>query len=127
FVFSSLLVSSAFLPCWCPRQQVNLGSYLNPMDLINTYFYTATIMNWYPLLKSSDFKYIIIESFEYLTAKEKVRIYGFVIMPNHIHLIWQNLSMNGKELPDESFLKFTAHVFKKKLKYDSRLDNVFLV
>ena len=29
-------------------------------------------------------------------------------MPNHIHLIWQQLKMNGKELPKNSFKKFTA-------------------
>ncbi len=37
-------------------------------------------------------------------------------MPNHVHFIWQMLEMNGKEMPHISFLKFTAHAFKKHLK-----------
>ena len=36
-------------------------------------------------------------------------------MPNHIHLLWQMLEMNGKESPAGSFAKFTAHQFKKIL------------
>lgn len=36
-------------------------------------------------------------------------------MPNHIHLIWQLLKMNGKEFPDSSFSKFTSSQFKKEL------------
>ncbi|CAN5560345.1 hypothetical protein BH23BAC1_BH23BAC1_21850 [soil metagenome] len=37
-------------------------------------------------------------------------------MPNHIHLLWEMLEMNGKEMPHASFLKFTAHSFKEELK-----------
>ena len=36
-------------------------------------------------------------------------------MPNHIHLIWRTNEPNGKESPMGSFLKHTAHVFKKLL------------
>ncbi|MBK8609295.1 MAG: hypothetical protein IPL84_04945 [Chitinophagaceae bacterium] len=40
-------------------------------------------------------------------------------MPNHIHLLWEQLKMNGKEFPKNSFEKFTAHNFKKKLKIEN--------
>ncbi|WP_246343618.1 transposase [Adhaeribacter radiodurans] len=36
-------------------------------------------------------------------------VYGFVIMPNHLHLIWEFTQLNGKELPHASFMKFTSH------------------
>ena len=36
-------------------------------------------------------------------------------MPNHIHLLWQMLEMNGKGSHAVSFAKFTAHQFKKIL------------
>jgi putative transposase len=35
--------------------------------------------------------------------------------PNHIHLIWRANELNGKETAQGSFLKFTAHEFKKML------------
>ena len=62
-----------------------------------------------------------------MATKKKSRVYGFVIMPNHVHLIWKNLEMNGKEFPDESFLKFTAHRFKKKLNDNEHLKEKFRV
>ena len=40
----------------------------------------------------------------------------YVIMPNHIHVLWELKEMNGKEKPHSSFLKFTAHEFLKDLK-----------
>ena len=39
-------------------------------------------------------------------------------MPNHVHFIWRVNAMNGKESPRSSFLKHTAHRFKKLLSTD---------
>ena len=52
-------------------------------------FFTATILNWQHLLKPDKYKIIIIDSLRYLSNKEKVKISAFVIMPNHIHLVWK--------------------------------------
>ncbi len=79
------------------------------------YFWTATTRNWYWLLAEDSFKDIIIESLNFLTAKKLVDVFAFVIMPNHIHLIWKLNEMNGKEKPNASFLKHTAHQFKRRL------------
>ncbi|MEO6168469.1 MAG: transposase [Chitinophagales bacterium] len=85
--------------------------------LLNTpYFYTATIKDWKHLLAPDSFKDIIIGSLKYLVDQQKLSVYGFVIMPNHLHLIWELLEENGKEVPNASFMKFTSHEFKKKLK-----------
>jgi len=97
------------------------------MNLTSTYFYTATILNWHHLLQKDSFKNIVIQSLQFLTTKGKVKVYGFVIMPNHIHLVWRNLEMNKKEFPNESFLKFTAHEFKKELKKSGELDEKYVV
>jgi REP element-mobilizing transposase RayT len=48
-----------------------------------------------------------------------VEIYGFVIMPNHIHLLWKTLDKNRKENPAGSFTKYTAHAFKKYLELNN--------
>jgi putative transposase len=86
------------------------------MELGTPYFYTASIVDWVPLLQQEKFKLILVKSLEYLIKKEKIRIYGFVIMPNHIHFIWENLALNGKEMPHASFMKFTGHQFLEELK-----------
>ena len=98
------------------------------MTLGTTYFYTATILNWTPLLYNDEFKKIILNSLEFLVLKNKLIVYGFVIMPNHIHIIWQNIKLNGKETPCESFMKFTAHEFQTQLRLSNdNLHNNFLV
>ncbi|MBX2896619.1 MAG: transposase [Cyclobacteriaceae bacterium] len=67
---------------------------------------------------SDTFKEIVISSLEYLSNAGKLDVFAFVIMPNHIHLIWRINEDNGKESSQGSFLKFTAHEFKKMLPQD---------
>ncbi len=92
------------------------------VELGTLYFWTATINNWNKLLQEDALKEIIISSLKHLSIERKIEVYAFVIMPNHVHFIWQLLQMNGKEKPHTSFLKFTAHSFKKYLQInDSEL------
>ena len=52
-------------------------------------FFTATIFEWKHLLADDKYKNIIIESLLFLKSEKSVVIYyGFVIMPNHIHIIF---------------------------------------
>jgi len=85
------------------------------IDLNEIYFWTATIKDWHKLLESDQYKDIIIDSLFYLSEKKLIEVFGFVIMPNHMHLIWRILALNGKESPASSLLKFTSHSFKKKI------------
>jgi len=85
-------------------------------EIDRTYFFTATIHQWLPLLASKENKELIIDYLKELSTKELIKIYAFVIMPTHVHFIWQQLQKNGKETPQGSFLKYTAHEFLKILK-----------
>ena len=85
------------------------------MSLNEVYFWTSTIVEWKHLLKPDKYKEILTGSLRTLKERQCINIYGFVLMPNHIHIIWELLKMNGKEMPDSSFTKFTAHQFKKDL------------
>ena len=80
------------------------------------YFWTPTINQWFHLLEKDEYKNVIIDSLQYLSDAGKVDVFAFVIMPNHIHLIWRTNEPNGKESPQGSFLKYTAHEFKKMLR-----------
>jgi REP element-mobilizing transposase RayT len=83
------------------------------MELGEIYFWTATIHKWIPLLKDDSLKERIIESLEHLSREGKIEVFAFVIMPNHMHAIWRMKSLNGKEMPHASLLKYTAHHFKQ--------------
>lgn len=51
-----------------------------------------------------------------LSQRDLITMYAFVIMPNHVHFIWRQNKLNGKETPQGSFLKYAGHEFLKKLK-----------
>lgn len=86
------------------------------MDLGEIYFWTSTVKDWKKLLIQDTYKQWIIDSLKYLVEKNKITVYGFVIMPNHIHLVWKLNELNGKESPHASFNKFTAHKIVAHLK-----------
>jgi REP element-mobilizing transposase RayT len=89
------------------------------INLGEIYFWTATINNWHKLLLQDKYKDIVIESLQYLSDNNKVDVFAFVVMPNHIHLIWRTKELNRKETAQGSFLKYTAHAFKKLLKKEA--------
>ena len=49
-----------------------------------------------------------------------ISVYAFVLMPNHIHLIWRQNKLNSKETPKSSLLKYTGHELLKILKQAGR-------
>ena len=89
----------------------------NSMMLLNeVYFWTDTVKDWKHLLKQDKYKQTIIDSWKLLKERNLINIYGFVIMPNHLHVIWEMLSKNGKEMPHASFNKFTGAYIINDLK-----------
>jgi REP element-mobilizing transposase RayT len=90
------------------------------IDQGELYFWTATINKWQQLLEKDEYKDVIIDSLQYLSDENKVDVFAFIIMPNHIHLLWRVNEPNGNESPQGSFLKYTAHLFKKKLQKETK-------
>ncbi|MFT5156614.1 MAG: putative transposase [Bacteroidia bacterium] len=72
------------------------------------YFFTATVKSWYCLLNRDQYKKIITDSLAFLVKDNRVRIYGFVIMPNHLHVIWDILQPHTKAQIQRDFLKYTS-------------------
>jgi putative transposase len=86
------------------------------MDFDRVYFWTDTVKDWIPIFKQDEYKMIVISTMEELVNRGVVIIYGFVVMPNHLHMIWEMKELNGKESPVASFNKFTSHLLAKKIK-----------
>ena len=82
---------------------------------MNLYFFTATILEWKHLLKADKYKDIIIESFNFLVNKKRVRIFAFVIMPNHMHIVWQINEDLLKSDVQRDCLKYISQVIKRDL------------
>jgi REP element-mobilizing transposase RayT len=88
------------------------------MQVGEVYFWTSTIKDWKHLLRSEQFKLIIIEQLQWLQKHDKIVLYAYVIMPNHLHFIWEMKGRNGKEMPHASFNKWTSHQFLNILLQD---------
>ncbi len=79
------------------------------------HFFTATNLEWKKLLKPDKYKDIIISSMKFIVQDKRVKIFSFVIMENHLHLIWQMMPGNNLEAVQRDFLKYTAQQIKKDL------------
>jgi putative transposase len=49
-------------------------------------------------------------------------VYGFVIMVNHIHIIWQSKGNNSIRQIQNSFIKHTSKQFKRQVEKDGSLN-----
>ena len=78
-------------------------------------FFTATIHEWQHLLADNNHKDIIIDSLKFLVTKKRIELNAFVIMSNHIHLIWQPLFGHTPSSIQASFMKYTALQLKRSL------------
>jgi len=52
----------------------------------------------------------------FLVEDRRVIIYGFVIMPKHLHTVWQMQSGIKRDNVQRDFLKFTSQRIKDRLK-----------
>ena len=86
-------------------------------ELITEYphFFTATNLNWKKLLEPDKYKDVIIESMRFQVKDGRVIIYGFVIMPNHIHIVWHLRAGKIREYVQRDFLRHTAQAIKEDM------------
>ncbi len=92
------------------------------MEYGSLYFYTSSTHQHRCLIRQYDFYKVITDSLSFLHKRNCIRVYGFVIMPNHIHFIWQMLKPNGRESPVASLMKHTAHCFQVHLQKHDPVD-----
>ncbi len=86
-----------------------------PFPIYSPQFFTATIHEWQHALADDKHKDIIIDSLNFLVTKKRIELNAFVIMSNHIHLIWQPLFGHTPSSIQASFMKYTAQQLKRSL------------
>jgi REP element-mobilizing transposase RayT len=82
-------------------------------------YFTATIKDRLPLLDTDKYKNIIIDSLHFMVENKRIELNAFVVMNNHIHLIWQPLPGHSLFSIQLSFMKFTAQQIKFALIKDN--------
>ncbi len=98
------------------KPQFNTQIRNSKMLLGEIYFWTSTIKDWKHLLKQDKYKLLIINCLKKLVDKKLINVYAFVIMPNHVHFVWEMLAKNKKEMPYSSFNKEIGHLIILDLK-----------
>ena len=72
------------------------------------YFLTMTVVGWIDVFTRKNHKLLIVKSLKYCQKEKGLEIYGWCLMPSHLHLIARS---NGKQnLSDilRDFKKFTS-------------------
>ena len=82
----------------------------------NFFYFTATVLNWKHILKADKYKDVLINSFRFLVKEERVRIFAFVIMPNHFHAVWKINENLEKSDYQRDLMKFTGQTILRDLK-----------
>jgi REP element-mobilizing transposase RayT len=76
------------------------------------HFLTSTIINWIPIFTRPTTVNIILDSFRYLQQHHQLKLYGYVILENHMHWVAQS-----EDLPKDikRFKSYTAKMIIQHL------------
>ncbi len=76
------------------------------------YFLTFTVLRWYYLFDRHNRWDILLESLRYCQKQKGLKVYGWVFMLNHLHLIARSDDVIGFV---RDFKKFTSKELKKNI------------
>ena len=54
------------------------------------HFLTATVVDWLPVFTRQETADILFSSWRYLQENQNMRLYGFVVLENHLHVVAQS-------------------------------------
>jgi REP element-mobilizing transposase RayT len=75
------------------------------LEVNQPHFLTCTILNWIAVFGNPDVVQIVLNSLRFLIENNRLRLHGWVIMENHLHLIASSEDLS-KQIHD--FKSFTA-------------------
>ena len=74
------------------------------------YFMTLTVLQWLPVFTRPETIQILLDAFKYL-ANEGLKLYAYVVLENHVHLIAQSDKI------DKDISRFKSFTAKKLISY----------
>ncbi len=78
------------------------------------HFITMTVVGWVDIFTRQTYRHIILDSMRYCIFNKGLIVYGYVIMTNHIHCIWQAKDGNLSDIIRD-FKKYTSSKIIKTL------------
>ena len=86
--------------------QIVSGDKYTITDKAGCYFVTFTVIHWIDIFSRKEYRDIIVDSLNYCIAEKDLKVYAWVIMSNHVHLIITTKT-------DEGNISDIIHDFKK--------------
>ena len=85
------------------------------------YFITATVIDWLPVFSNPHIAQIVLDTLGFLQEKNRLIIYAYVLMENHIHLI-----VSSEDLSRQigSFKSYSA---RKCIDYYTKQNNDYIL
>jgi putative transposase len=80
------------------------------------YFITMTIVGWIDIFTGNEQKLIVLDSLKYCQQEKGLLIYGWCLMPSHLHLICAASGEEGMSDILRDFKKFTSKAIIHQLK-----------
>ena len=79
-------------------------------------FVTATCLEWKFLLEDDAHKDVVVDSLKFMVEDGRLLVFGFVIMANHFHAIWQPTGMHEPADVQRDILKYTGQTILNKMR-----------
>jgi len=86
------------------------------------FFVTTTCVKWLKLIEHAQAYNLIMQSLGFVNEKYQADLLGYVIMPNHLHLILYFKDLNHLSDYMRDFKKFTSTQIRKSLESRGYLD-----
>ena len=77
------------------------------------YFITMTIVGWIDVFTRKEQKILIVDSLKYCQQNKGLQIYGWCLMPSHLHLLCCATGKEGMSDVIRDFKKFTSKAIVK--------------
>ena len=99
------------MPDWRPDYQPD-----------HLYFVTTKAVDYAHIFASDVYKRILVDTLDMYRIQQRLKLFSFVVMPNHIHLIVQ--FDKDQSLPDfiRDYKRHTADRFTRQLKAEQNLE-----
>ncbi len=93
------------------RYKVYDGSY--------PHFITSATIHWIPVFRRDDYFRALVDNLNHCIEQKGLLVHGFVLMPDHFHLICTQVDGNLSQLVG-NFKGFTAHQIAPMIRKDGR-------
>jgi REP element-mobilizing transposase RayT len=80
------------------------------------HFVTCTVLHWIPIFTRQQSVQILIDCIKFLQDKDALKVYAYVILENHMHMV---VSSNDLHKTMQSFKHFTAKQILNMLKKEN--------